>query len=303
MDTIFMYSENSKTSEYHILVLKLTDKLDLRRGQKTVALSNLSIYYTWKNIKNSYNNNKFKISAPTWSEEFELPDGSYSVSDIQDYFEYILKKHSESVDNPSIRMYINRIENRITFKIKSVYYLELLTPETTKLLGSTGSKITKNKNGENVPHLEVVELVLVHCNLVNNDYQQDSRILFTFIPNKSFGSLLEISPTNHVLLKAFNSEFQEVKIWFIDQTNKPLELEDKINITLIIKQSGLSIKMRYSIEPRERRYVKGYGFMYFARNFSDRYSKSLMDKRIDVSKKFAKNAGKKILKKTAKVEI
>ena len=235
MDTIFMNSENSKTSEYHVLVLKLTDKLDLRRGQKTAALPNLSIYYTWKNIKNSYNNNKFKISAPTWSEEFESPDGSYSVSDIQDYFEYILKKHSESVDNPSIRMYINRIENRITFKIKSGYYLELLTPEAMKLLGSTESKITKNKNGENVSHLEVVELVLVHCNLVNNDYQQDSRILFTFVPSKSFGSLLEISPTNHVLLKAFNSEFQEVKIWFIDQTSKPLELEDKINITLIIK--------------------------------------------------------------------
>ena len=176
MDTIFMNSENSKTSEYHVLVLKLTDKLDLRRGQKTVALSNLSIYYMWKNVKSSYNNNKFKISAPTWSEEFELPDESYSISDIQDYFEYILKKHSESVDNPSIRMYINRIENRITFKIKSGYYLELLTPETMKLLGSTESKITKNKNGENVPHLEVVELVLVHCNLVNNDYQQDSRI-------------------------------------------------------------------------------------------------------------------------------
>ena len=176
MDTIFMNSENSKTSEYHVLVLKLTDKLDLRRGQKTVALSNLSIYYMWKNVKSSYNNNKFKISAPTWSEEFELPDESYSISDIQDYFEYILKKHSESVDNPSIRMYINRIENRITFRIKSGYYLELLTPETMKLLGSTESKITKNKNGENVPHLEVVELVLVHCNLVNNDYQQDSRI-------------------------------------------------------------------------------------------------------------------------------
>ena len=108
-------------------MLKLTDKLDLRRGQKTVALSNLSIYYTWKNVKSSYNNNEFKISAPTWREEFKLPDGSYSVSDIQDYFEYILKKHSESVDNPSIRMYANRIENRITFKIKSGYYLELLT--------------------------------------------------------------------------------------------------------------------------------------------------------------------------------
>ena len=177
MDTIFMNSENSKTSEYHVLVLKLTDKLDLRRGQKTVALSNLSIYYTWKNIKSSYNNNKFKIYAPTWNKEFELLDGSYSISDIQDYFEYILKKHSESVDNPPIRMYVNRTENRITFKIKSGYYLELLTPETMKLLGSAECKITKVKNGENIPRLEIFELVLVHCNLVNNDYQQDSRIL------------------------------------------------------------------------------------------------------------------------------
>ena len=200
MDTIFMNSENSKTSEYHVLVLKLTDKLDLRRGQKTVALSNLSVYYTWKNAKSSYNN-KFKISAPLWSEEFELPDGSYSISDIQDYFEYVLKKHSENVNNPSIRMYINRIENRITFKIKNGYYLELLTPQTMKLLGSTESKISKDKNGENVPHLEVAELVLVHSNLVNNDYQQDLRILFTFVPNKSFGSLLEISPTNHVFFE------------------------------------------------------------------------------------------------------
>ena len=235
MNTIFMNSENSRTSEYHVLVLKHTDKLDLRRGQKTVALSNLSIYYTWKNIKSSYNNNKFKISAPTWSEEFELPDGSYSISDIQDYFEYILKKHSESFDNPSIRIYVNRIENRITFKIKSGYYLELLTPETMELLGSTESKITKDKDGENVPHLEVVELVLVHCKLVNNYYQQDSRILFTFVQNKVFGSLLEISPTNHVFLKTFNSEFQEIKILFTDQTSKPLEIEDKINLTLIIK--------------------------------------------------------------------
>ena len=223
MDTIFMNSENSRTPEYHALTL--TDKLDLRRGQKTIALSNLSIYYTWKNVKISYNNNKFKITASSiWIEEFKLPDGSYSVSDIQDYFEYILKKHSESADNPSIRMYINRIENRITFKIKNGYYLELLTPETMKLLGSTESKITKDKNGENVPHLEVVELVLVHYNLVNNDYQQDSRILYTFVPNKTFGSLLEISPTSQVFLKTFNSEFQEVKIWFTDQTSKPLEV-------------------------------------------------------------------------------
>ena len=235
MDTIFMNSENSRISEYHVSVLKLTDKLDLRRGHKTVALSNLSIYYTWKNIKSSYNNNKFKISAPMWNEEFELPDGSYSISDIQDYFEYILKKHSESIDNPPIRIYVNRIENRITFNIKSGYYLELLTPETMKLLGSSENKITKDKNAENLPHLEVAELVLVHCSLVNNDYQQDSRILYTFVPNKTFVSLLEISPTNHVFLKTFNSEFQEIKIWFTDQTSTPLEVEDKINVTFIIK--------------------------------------------------------------------
>ena len=235
MDTIFMDSENSRTSEYHVLVLKLTNKLDLRRGQKTVALSNLSIYYTWKNVKSSYNNNKFKISPPTWSEEFELPGGSYSVTDIQDYFEYILKKHSESVDNQSIRIYVNKIENRITFKIKNGYYLELLTPETMKLLGSTVSKINKDKNDENVPHLEIVEVVLVHCNLVNNDYQQNSRILYTFVPNKAFGSLLETSPPNHVFLKTFNFEFQEIKIWFTDQTSKPLEVEDKINVTLMVK--------------------------------------------------------------------
>ena len=111
MDAIFINSENSRTSEYHVLVLKLTDKLDLTKGQKKVDLSNLSIYYTWKNIKGSYNNNKFKISVPTWREEFKLSDGSYSVADIQDYFEYILKKHSESVDNSSIRIYINKVEN------------------------------------------------------------------------------------------------------------------------------------------------------------------------------------------------
>ena len=173
MDTIFMNSENNRTSEYLVLELKLVDKLDLRRGQKSVALSNLSIYYTWKNIKSSYKNNKFKISARTWSDELELPDGSYSISDIQDYFEYIHKKHSESVVNSSIEIFVSKNENRITFKIRSGYYLELLTPGTMKLLGSTESKITEEKNTENVPHLEIVELVLIHCNIVDNNYQQN----------------------------------------------------------------------------------------------------------------------------------
>ena len=117
-----MNSENSKKSELHVLIL--TNKLDLGVGEKTITLSNLSIYYTWKNIKSSYNNNKFKT---TWNDEFELPDGSYSVSDIQDYFEYILKKYGEDIDKASVQIYVNKIGNRVTIKIKNGYSLELLT--------------------------------------------------------------------------------------------------------------------------------------------------------------------------------
>ena len=104
-----------------------------------------------------------------------------------------------------------------------------------KLLGNTKNKRTKDKNGENVPHLEITEVVLVHCNIVNNDYQQDSRVLYTFFPNKHFGSLLAVSPTNHVFLKTFNSECDEIKIWFTDQNSQPLEIEDRIHLTMVIK--------------------------------------------------------------------
>ena len=139
-----MNSENSKTSKPHVLTLKLTNKLDLRLGEKVIALSNLSIYYTWKNIKSSYSNNKFKISAPTWNDKFELPDGSYSISVIQDYFEYILKKHGEDIGKPSVQIYVNKIENKVTSNIKNGYKLEVGTPETMKLLGGTENKITKH---------------------------------------------------------------------------------------------------------------------------------------------------------------
>ena len=186
-------------------------------------------------MKSSYNNNKFKISASKWNVKFELPDGSYSVSDSQDYFEYILKKHVEHIDKPPVQINVNKTENTVTFKIKNGYSLEILTPETMKLLGSTKNKITKDKNGKNVPHLEITEVVLVHCDIVNNDYQQDSRVLYTFVPNKPFGSLLEISPTNHIFLKTFNSKYDEIKVWFIDQNSQPLEIEDRINLTMVIK--------------------------------------------------------------------
>ena len=113
MDTIFINSENSKTSDSHRLLLNLTDKVNQKRSGKYVALSNLSIYYIQKNIKKSYKN-KIKILAPTWNEEFELPNGSYSASDIQDCFEYINKSQTVT-DNPSIVIYLNKIKNRITF--------------------------------------------------------------------------------------------------------------------------------------------------------------------------------------------
>ena len=143
------------------------------------------------------------------NEKFELPSGSYSVSNIQDYFKYIIKNHKAVANNPQIRIftYVNKIENRIIFKIKIGYYLELLTPKTMKLLGSTKTKITKDKNGENVRHLEITELVLVHCNIAKSCYQHDSRVLYIFIPNTSFGQLLNISPKIFIFLKTFNSEF------------------------------------------------------------------------------------------------
>ena len=127
------------------------------------------------------------------------------------------------------------MENRITFKIKDGYSLEFLTPETMKLLGSTKSKISTNENGENVPRLEITEVVLLHCNIANNDYQQDSRILYTFVPNKSFGSLSEISPTNHIFLITFNLEYNEIEVCFTDQNSRPLDIEDRINLTMVIK--------------------------------------------------------------------
>ena len=188
-------------------------------------------------ILKSYKNSKFKISAPTWNENFELPDGSYSISDIQDYFDYILKRHGEKTVNPSMRIYINKIENKIMFKIKTGYYFELLTPETMKLLGSTKSKITKYEDGENVSNLEVTEVVLVHCNIVNNNYQRSSKVLYTFVLNKAFGQSLDTSPKNLIFLKTYDSEFLYVEVWFADQNSNPIEIKDKINITLVINES------------------------------------------------------------------
>ena len=200
-----------------------------------MALANLRIYYTWKNVKSTYNNNKFKISAPTWNETFDLPDGSYNISEIQDYIEYIIKNHEKIVENAPILIYANTINNRIVFKIKSGYKLELLSKETMKLLRSTSSIIDADKYSENVPRLENVEVVLVHCNLVNNSYQQHSRVLFTFAPTKRYGQLVSVSPHSLVFLKTMNTEFSDQNN--TDQNNNALEIEDNVNISLIINTS------------------------------------------------------------------
>ena len=132
-----MNTENSKTNEPHRFILSLGDKVNLKDPSKNMALANLSIYYTWKNIKSAYSNNKFKISAPTWNDEFDLPDGSYSIEDIQDYIEFIIKKHETLAKNPAIQIYQNKIKKRIVFKVKTGCKLELLSPEMMKLLEST----------------------------------------------------------------------------------------------------------------------------------------------------------------------
>ena len=237
MEIFFMNSKNSKTNGPNRFKYDLIDKLDLKNPNKNMALGNLSIYYTWKNVKSTYINNKFKISASTWNETFHLPDGLYNISEIQEYIEYIIKKYETIGETTPILIYANTINNRIVFKIKTGYKLELLSKETMKLLESTKDIIDSGKNSENVPRLQNVEVVLVHYNLVNNSYQQASRALSTFVPTKQHGQLISISPHSLVFLKKMNTEFSEIEVWFTDQNNNALEIEDNVYISLIINTS------------------------------------------------------------------
>ena len=167
--------ENSEMNEPHKFVLNLSERLDLNSLNKHVALQNLSIYYMWKNIKKQYDNNKPKIIVLTWNDEFESPDGSFSMSDIKDYIKYIIKYHEILTSVPPIHACINRINNRPELKIKDGYKLALQMPETVKLVGSTKKLTDKTKNGEKVPSHEVVEVV--QCNLEDDQYEQKSEVL------------------------------------------------------------------------------------------------------------------------------
>ena len=217
-----MNTLNSTAIESNKFIYLLTDKLNLKNVNKNMALANLSIYYTLNNLKSEYNNNKLMISALTWNYELNLPYGSYSVLDIEDFF-----------DNPPVQIDANKIKNRTVFKIKRGSKLELLSKETMQLLGSSNKDIDENKDREIVPKLETVEVVLLHCNLVNSNYQQTSKILYTFVRNNQFGELIAITPHSPTMLKTTNAEFSFIEIWFTDQNNRPLKIEDNVNITLI----------------------------------------------------------------------
>ena len=235
MENISRNTTNSKTTESNRFRLYFTNKLVLR-GNKTISLANLSIYYTWQNIKDEYKNNKFKITAPTWNETFDLPDRSYTIADIQDNFLGIVKKHESDItssEESPILIYPNVIKNRIVFKIKAGYKLKLLTNGTMKLLGD-GTIIDQNKNDKNVPELENATSVLLHCNAVRNDHLQNSKLLYSFVPNNSFGRLLSIQPRELIHAKTSNSIFDYLEIWFTDQNNNPLKFEEKIDVSLVI---------------------------------------------------------------------
>ena len=217
-----MNSENSKTSETHRFRLDLADKLDFKDLQKNMALANLSIYYTWKTIKSECNNNKVKISAPTWNGTFDLLDGSYSISDIQDYFESIIKKHETLTEIPLVQLDWNKIKNRT------------VDAWNNEIVRKWGKNVDQDKGGGNVPKLESAEVALVHCNLVRSDYQHTSKVLFTFVTNKQFGQLINISPRYLTMMNTINTEFSFAEVSFTAQVSKVLEIKDSVNLTIII---------------------------------------------------------------------
>ena len=229
-----MNTANSKTKHSNKFVYNFTEKLNLKSPNKNIALANLSIYYTWKNVKSYYNNNKFKISAPTWAIRLMCLMVLSQLLLFKIILNILLIKHETIANVSPVLIYVNKINNRIVFKIKSGYKLELLSKEAMRLLESSADTIDSDKNSELVPKLESVDLFLVHCNLVNNSYQQASKVLFTFVPNKKYGQLFTVSPNSLIMLKTIKSDFSFIEIWFTDQDNRPLEVEDSVNISLII---------------------------------------------------------------------
>ena len=233
MKTILMNTENSETNERHRFRLTLANKLNLKDPSKNMALANLSIYSIWKNIKSAYNSNNFKISPSTWNDKFDLPDGSYSTSDTQDYFRFIIKKNETLTENAPVQIYTNKIKNRILLKKKNRIQIRIFIFRNNEII-KHNKHVDQDKDGEDVSKLESFEIALVYCNLVKNNYKQASTVLFTFVPNKQFDQLSNISPHSLIMLNTTNTEFFSIEVWFTDQNSKSLEIEGNVNMLLII---------------------------------------------------------------------
>ena len=251
MDTIFMNSTNSKTPKANRLTLRLQSKMDLSVRKKSVALANLSIYYSWKNISPELKNDKLIIGNEKATQEWTVPiiSGSYSAKTLSDYIIGAIKENKDKEkdsfwnktkargDNPEevFKLYHDRVRNRTAYIIEEGYYIKLPTKEIRDMLGISKRKIGGSNYGDLVPQIEPVTAVLVHCNIVDNDYQRDSKLLYSFVPDKPFGSLLSVEPKSERFTKTFGGGFYDISVWFTDQAGHELDIEDAISLTLVIK--------------------------------------------------------------------
>ena len=257
MDTIFMNSANSKTPKPNRLILRLQNKMDLSLRKKSVALANLSIYYSWKNISSELKNNKLIIGYDDSDQEWTVPivDGSYSAKTISDYIFGSIEENRDRDkdsfwnnakkrgDEPSeiFKLYHDKIRNRTAYVIKNKYYIKLPTKEIRHLLGISKEKIEGSDYGDLVPQIEPVTAVLVNCNIVDNEYQRNSKLLYSFVPDKPFGSLLHIEPKSEIFAKTFAGGFYDINVWFTDQNGNDLKIEDAISLTLVIRDEARSV--------------------------------------------------------------
>ena len=240
MNSIVLNTANAGTTEDHKLRLSLTS--DLHLNNNLVSLSHCSIYYNWKNFKKEYGNTQFTIHhlPSTTIIVVDLPDGSYSVRDINNYIHHIMKLAGyENADGTyDINVYANPVYNRVTISVSNVFQFSMTDP-FARMLGfdTTQTQITNAEvNGNLVPQIEVVDTVLIHCNLVDNRVTHDSSILFAFVPNDSFGNLLSITPNYPQNRFCRNASFSYVEVYFTDQDGKALHVEDRILVELQIAE-------------------------------------------------------------------
>lgn len=231
MDTIVLTTANSKTTEPHKYSYKLTNAMHL--DNHYVCLSNLSIYYTWKNIRASYSNNWLRYRVRDKDVDVIIPDGSYSVKDINNYMHLVMMTNKDAAkDDYPISIYPNPTLNRVSVVVKPDCSL-VLGKGMAHVLGFSNHTITTTSHGDLVPKLERVEAVLVHCNLAQNNFTQDSSLIFSFVPDSAFTTQLHQKP-NFPLWRQTrkNSEIREIDIWFTDQLYRPLQIEDNILIEI-----------------------------------------------------------------------